>query len=151
MNRRHLAIVLTISGLILGGFVAPSYGQGSCQVGQAVIIAVNSARTGTDVAIGSGNVVVNRAPIGPTLGNGFSLYIDRRSTIHDSIKANSIRVFNQAVISGSATFNQLTNDGTISGGQFSPLTLPVFSPLPPFQEATFGGNPANVSVAAATT
>ena len=41
MTRRHLAIVLTISGLILGGFAAPSYGQGSCQVGQAVIIAVN--------------------------------------------------------------------------------------------------------------
>ena len=151
MTRRHLAIVLTISGLILGGFAAPSYGQGSCQVGQAVIIAVNSARTGSDVAIGSGNVVVNQALSGPTLGNGFSLYIDRRSTIHDSIKADRIRIFNQAVISGSATFNQLTNDGTISGAQTSPLALPVFSTLPLFQEATFGGNPANVSVAAATT
>ena len=60
MSRRHLAIVLTVSGLILGGLAAPSYGQGqSCQLGQAVIIAVNSARTGTDVAIGSGNVIVN--------------------------------------------------------------------------------------------
>jgi hypothetical protein len=151
MSRRHLAIVLTISGLIVGGFVPPSYGQGSCQLGQAVIIAVNSARTGTDVAIGSGNVVVNQALSGPTLGNGFSLYIDRRSTIHDSIQADRIRIFNQSVISGSATFNQLTNDGTISGAQTSPLALPVFSTLPPFQEATFGGNPANVSVAAATT
>ncbi|HMH53247.1 MAG TPA: Ig-like domain-containing protein, partial [Candidatus Acidoferrum sp.] len=149
--RRHLAILFTVSVLILGGFAAPSYGQGSCQLGQAVLIAVNSARTGSDVAIGSGNVVVNSALSGPTLGPGFSLYIDRRSAIHDSIKADRIRIFNQTVVSGSATFNQLTNDGLISGGQFSPLTLPVFPVLPPFQEANFGGTPANVSVASGTT
>ena len=75
MNGRHLAILFTLSGLILGSFAGPSYGQGSCQVGQAVVIAVNSARTGNDVAFSSGNVIVNRAPIGPTLGNGFSLYL----------------------------------------------------------------------------
>ena len=146
MSGRHLAILLTVSGLILSGFAFPSYGQESCQLlGSAVIVGVNSVRTGTDVVIG-GDVVVNLPPAGPTLGNGFSLYIDRKTSITGAIKADRIRIFNQAAISGSATFNQITNDGQISGGQFSPLSLPVFSPLPTFQEAVLHSTPQNVSV-----
>ena len=64
MSRRHLAILLTVSGLTLGGFAFPSYGQETCQLlGSAVIVGVNSVRTGTDVAI-SGDVVVNSALAG---------------------------------------------------------------------------------------
>ena len=151
MSLRNLATLFTISGLIIGGLVAPAYGQQSCQLGQAVVIAVNSARTGTDVSIGSGNVIVNRAFNGPTLGPDFSLYIDQRNAIHDSIKADRIRVFPQTAISGSATFNSLTNQGLISGGQFTPLALPVFGALPQFQAATFTGTVQNVNVGAATT
>ena len=88
MSRRYCATLLTVSGLILGGFTVPSYGQQSCQIGQTVILAINSARTGTDVSVASGDVVVNRAIAGPTLGNGFSLYIDRKTSIAESIKAD---------------------------------------------------------------
>ena len=153
MSRRHLATLLTVSGLILGGFVVPSYGQQpqSCQIGRSVIIAVNSARTGNDVSIPSGDVVVNQAVAGPTLGNGFSLYIDRKTSIAGSIKADKIRIFAQATIGGSASFNVLTNDGAIAGGQVTPLTLPVFSTLPAFHNATFRGDVQNVNVAAGAT
>lgn len=153
MSRRHLATFLAVSGLILGGFTLPAYGQQpqSCQIGQAVIIAVNSARTGSDVAVVSGDVVVNQALSGPTLGNGFSLYIDKKTSIASSVKADRIRIFSQATIGGSASFNQLTNDGTIAGGQFTPLALPIFSTLPPFQEATFHGTVQNVNVGGGAT
>src|SRR2546425_2865483 len=98
MSRRHLAILLTVSGLTLGGFAFPSYGQETCQLlGSAVIVGVNSVRTGTDVAI-SGDVVVNSALAGPTLGTGFSLYLDRRTSITGAIKADRIRIFSQATI-----------------------------------------------------
>lgn len=150
MTRIQLAIVLAVSGYILGGFTSASHGQ-SCQVGTSVVIAVNSARTGTDVVVTGGEVVVNQAVSGPTLGNGFSLYLDRRTSIGGSIKADRIRIFNQATVSGSATYNQIDTDGTISGGQFTPLPLPVFAALPAFQEATFRGTLQNVNVAAGAT
>ena len=130
MSQRHLAISLTVFGLILGGMIVPAFAQQSCQIGQSVIIAVNSARTGNDVTISSGDVVVNQALSGPTLGDGFSLYIDRKTAITNAIKADRIRIFNQAVISGGATYNQLTNDGTITGGQFTPLRCPCSARCP---------------------
>jgi hypothetical protein len=153
MSRRHLASIFIAVPLITGGFTLPSQGQTaqSCQIGTSVVLAVNSARTGTDVSVTSGDVVVNQLQTGPTLGNGFSLYIDRRSAVLGSIKADRIRIFQQTTIDGSAAFNQLTNDGTILGGQSSPLPLPVFSPLPPFHEAVFRGTVQNITVAASTT
>jgi len=153
MSRRHLVVVLALSGSLIAGFTLPSHAQQppSCQIGRAVIIAVNSARTGTDVAIASGDVVVNQALSGPTLANGLSLSIDQRNAIHDSIKGDRIRVSGQTVIAGSASFNQLTNNGLILGGQLTPLALPVFSTLPPFQEATFRGAVQNVNVGFAST
>jgi hypothetical protein len=148
MNQRHLARVLTVSGLILGGFTLPSYGQQpqSCQLGKAVIIAINSAATARDVAVASGDVVVNLALTGPTLDTGASLSIGRQTSIADSIKADVIKISSGATIGGSTSYNQLTNEGSILGGQFTPLALPVFSALPAFEEATFRGIVQNVSV-----
>src|SRR5712692_3203322 len=151
MSRRHLAIVLTISGLILGGFVAPSYGQGSCQLGQAVIIAINSAHLGATAVVTSGNIVVNNASTGPSLVPGFSLSIDKPASIAGSIAADRIRLSQQVTITGTASFNQLTNDGATLGGQSTPLALPVFGALPAFQEATFRGTVQNVVVASGAT
>src|ERR1700694_5503836 len=123
MSRRYFAIYFTVFGLCLGGLAVPSYAQQSCQVGQAVIVAINSAQIGRNMAVTSGNIVVNNALTGPTLVTGFSL----------------INLYRDSTISGTASYNQLTNDGATLGGQSTPLLLPVFGSLPPFQEATFHG------------
>src|SRR5712691_4910047 len=153
MDRRHLAIVLTISGLILGAFTLPSYGQQpqSCQIGNTVILAVNSAHLGGNAVVTSGDIVVNKASSGPMLVPGFSLSIDKPASIAGSIAADRIKLSQQVTISGITSFNQLTNDGATLGGQSTPLALPVFGALPTFQEARLPGTAQNVAVAAGTT
>jgi Big-like domain-containing protein len=151
MSRRHLTIFLTVSGLILGGFATSSHAQQSCQVGNAVILAVNSARIAGDLVVSSGNIVVNNALTGPTLVPGFSLSIGKGAAIDGSIAADRIKLSGPATISGTASFNQLTNDGATLGGQSTPLALPVFGALPAFQDANFRGTVQDVVVAAGAT
>lgn len=151
MSRRYLAISLTVFGLILGGLTVPSSAQQSCQVGDAVILAVNSARLDPSVVVTSGNIVVNNALTGPTLVPGFSLSIGTQASIAGSIAADRIKLSQQVVITGTASFNQLTNDGATIGGLSTPLSLPVFGGLPAFQEATFRGPVSNVTVAGGAT
>lgn len=152
MSRRHLAVILAVSGLLIAGLTLPSHAQQpqSCQIGSTVILAINSAHIHAESAV-SGNVVVNNARTGPTLAGGFSLSIDKLSSILGAIAADRIGISAQATISGTASFNQLTNDGTIAGGQFSPLALPVFGVLPAFQGAIFRGSVQNINVAAGET
>lgn len=119
----------------------------SCTFDGNVILATNSARLASDVTVQSGNVVVNNANAGPTLGNGFSLYVDKKTTVAGSLKADTIKIFNQATIAGSVSYNQLDNSGTIQGSLISPLGLPVFAALPTFHPADPPRGPvSNVAV-----
>lgn len=153
MSRRHLAVVLAVSGLLIAGFTLPSHAQQpqSCRIGSTVILGVNSADLNAGLAVITGDVVVNNAFTGSTLVNGFSLSIGQQSSVVGSIAADRIKLSQQTTISGTASFNQLSNGGATLGGQSTPLALPVFSVLPPFQEAIFRGSPANVSVASGET
>ena len=89
MSRRHVVTTLTVLGSILGLLAVPVHAQQSCQVGNSVVLAINSARTGTDVVVNSGDVVVNQAFSGIALGDGFSLYLDRRTVVQNAIKAKT--------------------------------------------------------------
>ena len=94
------------------------------------VLGTNSVRLFRDVQV-TGDVVVNDASPGPTLG-GFELKLDRSSDVVGNVKADSIRLDQQATVSGSAANNELSNGGSI-GSASSPLPLPVFPLLPVFQ------------------
>jgi hypothetical protein len=135
-----------------------SDGQGGSSVGQVTVIvgeslervavlATNSValRTGSDVL--SGDVIVNQAGAGPFL-NGAELSVGGTVTTSSNydVEGDSLTVAAGAVVSSDVRYNNLTNSGTISGLQTSPLPLPVFSALPPFLTAT----PGTTSISVAT-
>ena len=57
-----------------------------------------------------------------------------------SIKANRIKVKQSSTINGDVYYNELDNNGTISGSQNTPLELPLISTLPEFKSSTQGTN-----------
>lgn len=131
--RLLLPCILLFSLLVPAPFLRAQGPNDPCSVGDAAILATNSVRLARDVVVHSGDVVVNDFSPGPTLGpGGFELYVDRRATVAGSLKADSIRIIGQASIGGDVFYNDLTNSGSISGAQISPLALPVFDPLPTF-------------------
>src|SRR5437667_1654454 len=104
------------------------------------IFATNSVRIDKGAQVTSGHVVVNNASPGPTLSPGVELGIGNNAHTPTgyAIVADSISISNGAVVGGNAFFNALSNSGTINGTQNTPLSLPVFSPLPPFKSAPPG-------------
>jgi hypothetical protein len=113
---------------------------------RVAVLATNSVwiQTGADVL--SGDVVVNQAGAGPFL-NGAQLSLAGTVTTPSGwdLDADSISIAAGTAVASDVFFNQLTNAGTITGQQISPLTLPVFSTLPAFLTAT--PNTTDVSVA----
>lgn len=101
-------------------------------VGNAVLLALNSIQIDRDVAVLSGDLVVNAASPGPVLGET-ELSLDRGVTTAAgySLRADGIDLDQAVVVGGDAVYNQLSNGGTIAGAQVTPLALPVFSELPP--------------------
>jgi Bacterial Ig domain len=101
-------------------------------LGGCVLIAENSIQLERDVAILSGNVVVNGAASGPVLGER-ELSLDRGVTTASGsrLSANGIDIDRLANVAGNLSYNTLTNDGTVTGTHTTTLTLPVFSHLPP--------------------
>lgn len=108
-------------------------------VARAVLLATNSIQIDRDTVIVSGDVVVNDASPGPFLGEA-QLALDSgvRTPAGASLLANSIDLDGGAVAGGDVYVNVLTNDGTIAGQVFTPLTLPVFATLPPLVDRTAG-------------
>ncbi len=103
------------------------------ELAEAAMLATNSVHLNKSVAV-TGDVVVNDASPGPTLAAGFELKLDKQVSVAGDVKADSLRVDSQAAVTGTAFYNTLSNLGTL-GGQSTPLTLPVFPLLPPFETA----------------
>jgi len=141
----------TFSYTMSDGQGGTSTAQVTVLVGEALervaILATNSValRTGSDVL--SGDVITNQAGAGPFL-NGAELTVGGGVTAASNydLEGDSVTVASSAVISSDVRYNQLTNNGTISGQQSSPLPLPVFSALPPFLTATPGSTTINVAI-----
>jgi hypothetical protein len=115
-------------------------------VSQAAILAANSVHIKSGAAV-TGNIVVNAASPGPTLVAGFEVAIDKPATITGSVSGDGVSLAKQVSISGSVRYNQLSNSGaSVAGGLFTPLSLPVFGALPPFQESNARPGAANVFV-----
>ncbi len=105
-----------------------------------VVFATNSIWLKEHAKILSGNVVVNEASSGPVLDSQVELSVGQGVTTSAgfALKANRIKVKQGATVASDIYQNELTNNGTISGSQNSPLALPVFASLPPFHQAPSG-------------
>src|SRR5258706_11506116 len=117
---------------------------------QAVVVATNSVRLKNQSVVESGDIVVNAAAGGDTLQSGYELSLDpRASTFAGSdLKANRIRIKNNAIVAGNVFYNTLVNQGTILGARTTPLALPVFASLPPFHAELPPPGVSDVTVAA---
>jgi hypothetical protein len=128
---RHRSLFLLVPFLCVP-FVFAQRSQPSPGVGNAVLLATNSIQIDRDSTVVSGDVIVNRAPIGPVLGDA-ALSLDRsvRTPAGYKLAASSITIDRDTVAGGDVYYNTLTNNGTIAGTRFTPLALPVFASLPP--------------------
>ena len=111
----------------------------SSGIGSAVLIAGNSIQLDRDVAVRTGDIIVNRAATGRVLGE-YDLSLDQGVITGAAYKiaANRVDIDRGAVVRGDVWYNLLRNDGTINGQKIKPLALPVFATLPPVVDRTAG-------------
>lgn len=108
-----------------------------------VLFAERTLQVKNDTRVVSGNLVANSASPG---GGTAELSVGPKAKVlAGSLSGDSVRVKSQTLVQGDVHYNDLVNQGTITGALFSPQSLPVFSPLPAFKTGTPG--PADVIVA----
>lgn len=109
-------------------------------VGNTVVFAANSVwlKQGADIL--SGNILVNNISPGPVLDSQVELSVGQSvaTAAGFDLKAHRIKVKQGATVASDVFYNQLTNNGTITGALNTPLSLPILSALPPFQFAAPG-------------
>jgi len=88
----------------------------------------------------SGSVGVNEAGEGPFLASQLELTVGIGTTTPAgyTIKGNRIKVKQNATANVDVYYNELTNNGTITGSLNTPLELPLFTTLPEFHTSTPG-------------
>jgi hypothetical protein len=126
-------VVFLLASLVVALTVfAEDRPQASPGVGNAVLLATHSIQIDRDTVVVSGDLIVNNAASSPFLGE-LALSLDRAVTTPAGYKlvATSVDLDQAAVAGGNVYYNTLSNQGTISGTQFTPLALPVFATLPP--------------------
>ncbi len=112
---------------------------------QVVLLGTNSVRLKNQAEVVSGDVVANDAATGPTLQDGYELSLDPRASIADGRTAgDSVRIKSHATVGGDLAYNDLFNQGIVSGALITPLALPVYPLLPGFVTAVPGSSPVNV-------
>ncbi len=111
------------------------------------VLATHSIWLEQNAEILSGSVAVNESGDPPFLDSQVALSVGIGSSIAVGcdLKANSIKVKQNATVAGNVYYNELTNNGSITGALNTPLSLPVVPTLPPFQSATPGGE--NITLA----
>jgi hypothetical protein len=119
-------------------YVVPAYRN-------AVLFAADSVSLDDYSKIITGDVLVNRRS--QSGDPGVELLIDPSvmTPAGYSLKADRIKILAGATVASDVYFNQLSNAGTITGHQFSSVTLPVDA-FPPFEAADPGtATAANVT------
>ncbi len=87
----------------------------------------------------SGSVAVNDSGAAPFLASEELTVGDNVVTpAGTSLQAEHIKVKQNAVVNSDVFYNELTNNGTINGSLNTPVVLPLFTTLPPFQSASAG-------------
>jgi hypothetical protein len=95
----------------------------------------------------SGSIGVDSVGLPPFLDSQVELSVGQRVMIASgsSVKAHRIKVKQGAVVNGDVYYNELDNNGTITGSQHTPLSLPLVASLPEFKVSTPGTQ--NITVA----
>lgn len=107
---------------------------------RTVILATESALLGSGTRVSSGDVLVQDAASGTTLATGFELSLASSVTTAAGwdVKADRLDVGTGSTVASDVAYNQLTNAGSITAAQTTPLALPIFSSLPAFETAAPG-------------
>ncbi len=117
-------------------------------IGNVAVLGTHSVwiQSGADVL--SGDVVANEAGSAPFLGSAeVSIGGGGASTAAGwDVQGNRVTVASGASVASDVYYNQLTNNGSIGGAQYTPLSLPVFAALPAFQSASPGSTDVNVAI-----
>jgi len=88
----------------------------------------------------SGNIGVNEIGEPPFMDSGveLSIGISTETPASYSIKANRIKVKQNATVNADIYYNELDNNGTVTGTLSTPLELPLFTTLPEFHTSVPG-------------
>lgn len=111
------------------------------------VFATHSIWLKQNSAILSGSVAVNDSGAPPFLASNVELVVGQGASTPSGteLKAHGIRVKQGAAVNSDVFYNQLTNNGAITGALNTPLSLPLFTTLPPFQSAPAGSQDITVA------
>lgn len=104
------------------------------------LFATHSMHLEQNSEVYSGGIGVNASGTAPFLDSQVELSVGIGTSIASgcTVKANRIKVKQGSVVSGEVFYNVLDNNGTVTGAQHTPLSLPLCSTLPEFKSATPG-------------
>jgi hypothetical protein len=111
------------------------------------LFAIHSMWLKENSKVYSGSIGVDSAGSPPFLDSQVELSVGQRVTIASGslVKAHRIKIKQGATVNGDVYYNELENNGTITGSQQTPLSLPLVASLPEFKVSTPGAQ--NISVA----
>jgi hypothetical protein len=98
-----------------------------------------------------GLVAVTSASPGPVLSSNAELTLNVSSILTGSVKADSLVLKSSSKITGDATYNSLSNAGTIQGIASSPLALPLSIVVPALPAITPGSTDVTLVASQSTT
>ena len=105
-----------------------------------VIVATNSIRLEEESQT-AGDVAVTHKVSGGTLGNGgVEVTLKKKAKLTGSLRADTIEIEDDGVITGNASFNQLDNSVSIGGTKTGSLTLPLVVSVPEIPEVSVGSS-----------
>ena len=96
-----------------------------------VLFATHNIQLKKSVEILSGDVVVNDAE--NRYGGQLKVGSNVTTPADFGLVGHNIKIDRNAVVGGDVYYNRLRNKGTIDGNLTTPISLPVYDPLPPFK------------------
>ena len=124
-------VVVTIALFFLGTFPAREVQAQSLD--DTGVLGINSVKINKDVVVNA-DVVGNDASSGPTLDGGVELSIGQGATINGNAIADSILLNKNANVTLDFLCNEIEDKNNPPSAPCSAITLPVFDPLPVFQQ-----------------
>ena len=139
----------------------------TASLSDAIVFGMDEAELKKDILVNSGNILVNNAyecedddhgdddddeddhgddDEDDDCGDAFELKFDKDVTVAGGymVKANNIQIKNGTVINSDVYYNFVQDQGNITGDEYSPVDIPLYSTFPPFKSAPAGDNSITV-------